>query len=41
MVYLHGRIDMSRISITQTIVTCLGCLGLIGAVAYYGAMNNL
>lgn len=32
---------MNRISITQTILTCAGCLALIGYIAYYGAMNNL
>ncbi len=34
-------IDMTRISISQTILTCAGILGLIACVAYYGAMNNI
>lgn len=33
--------DMTRISITQTILTCAGILALLGYVAYYGAMNNI
>lgn len=38
----YGRnTDMNQINITQTILTCAGILGLIGSVAYYGAMNSL
>jgi len=33
--------NMNQFSITQTLLTCAGILGLLGSVAYYGAMNNL
>jgi uncharacterized protein (UPF0333 family) len=36
-----GNKIMNQISLTYTILTCVGILGLLGSVAYYGAMNNL